>query len=639
MKSATRSSSPTRFRDSSKPRQVRVGWKASHETESYTNEREPSRSFRTTRELGEHPRNISEYQDRTVYPGHRVTERNRTGACPGEARRIRGFSGSRPTGNDPPVSLYKNDDHRDVYESVSVPPLDSTVDEPTTVLRDDNIVAYNCGGYTERYISCDDYFNEKCPSKNDEDKWVGCSSTRYKEANNVARVDGKRPQYHCNADVICQHQLVHERGRYGETIVESAPALGLNDNQNQGRGERAEQPEHRGEHQPSEAYKPPSAPMASESSNAAGSPVATQITGAPNISGAKGSLDPKENERYTPKDNRRSPFIAVFNTCDGMLINLQGLTAEGRVKTSTKEGVRGSGDESSFAVMPNDGKEQAHDHAVRESPSSCEPIHRELDEADKDKPSGEPSIPSVTMNIEARHSKHVCSNAQSFGTDDKEPLWCSAANEYQTPNMHSAPRMGKKTQKDPDRHVDDRREEWLRCETSKETLVNIFMAWAAKTESRLGFCDAKATKYHRRYMFRRAIDLWKAYHPQIVAARMVEVYAGQFRLSRIYMRYAFNALRAHAKCTRVAARNPSVFENLAMRLEYAGKMVLRLAFRRWVQSMGESGSGDKEASPRFGGPLAQGRMDNTWQSRRAKGKLAGSLAVPFAAAVGPTDGG
>lgn len=120
-------------------------------------------------------------------------------------------------------------------------------------------------------------------------------------------------------------------------------------------------------------------------------------------------------------------------------------------------------------------------------------------------------------------------------------------------------------------------------ENPNRILTDSFSAWAARTEGRLRHRDAKAAKHYRLGRLRHAMSAWETHRATFLGRRMAEAFAGSFGLSsRFFVRFTFDALRAHARGARLAARNRAAMGKFVSRMERFGKARLRQAWRRWA---------------------------------------------------------
>lgn len=118
---------------------------------------------------------------------------------------------------------------------------------------------------------------------------------------------------------------------------------------------------------------------------------------------------------------------------------------------------------------------------------------------------------------------------------------------------------------------------------SNRILTASFSAWAERTEGRLRHRDAEAARHHSLRQLRHAMSAWEAHRAKFLGGRMADAFAGRFGLmSRFFVRFAFDALRTHAKGARLAARNRTAMEKFVTHLERFGRARLRQAWRRWA---------------------------------------------------------
>lgn len=171
-------------------------------------------------------------------------------------------------------------------------------------------------------------------------------------------------------------------------------------------------------------------------------------------------------------------------------------------------------------------------------------------------------------------------------------------------------------------------------ETSNRVLTEAFLAWAERTEGRLRHRDAKAARHHRLRQLRRSMSAWEAHRAKFLGGRMADAFAGRFALSsRFFVRFAFDALRTHAKGARVAARNRTAMGKFVSHLERFGRARLRQAWRRWAPpKLGTEywGAEHGEALKKLCRHWGRGRLRGAWATwRQPEPTLhtAGSFAV------------
>lgn len=180
------------------------------------------------------------------------------------------------------------------------------------------------------------------------------------------------------------------------------------------------------------------------------------------------------------------------------------------------------------------------------------------------------------------------------------------------------------------------------AEDSKRVVEASFRAWAERTEGRLRHRDAKAERHHRLGQLRRAMAAWEAHRAAALGVSMAEAFAGRFGLtSRFFVRFAFDALRAHARGGRLAARNRAAMERLVSLTDPFGKARLRQAWRRWApprpgQELCREASEPEEPPPASepAHPTPQ-RTRGSFAALTGKLKAVGSFTNPGSAAPAP----
>ena len=271
--------------------------------------------------------------------------------------------------------------------------------------------------------------------------------------------------------------------------------------------------------------------------------------------------DPGNGTDGKKGQQRESLFVDVFDMCDGILFNLKGA---GLVSQSTK-----SIYEPSSLVA---GVGSKHDHPFLSQARATD-----------DEGSGHMS------DTAGENGRHIAADLptgsqEAHEKEERTGVLRGTAYERQTRNLLAelSADHNSKTGCTVDR---SRQEIWNR-HTPEELTAKCFAAWIERTEERQLHRELKAARHHRRGQLRRAMSVWDKHRATILGGHMAEAFAGRFGLStRFFVRYAFDALRAHAKGSRVAARNRAAIGRTREYLEGAGKARLRQAWGRWLQAI------------------------------------------------------
>lgn len=330
-----------------------------------------------------------------------------------------------------------------------------------------------------------------------------------------------------------------------------------------------------------------------------------------------------QDETSDRSAHKESPFMAVFDMCNGIVTNLQGLG----LANKNVEGTYESPTLGTVCVQ-------------QESPPAI--ICRWEEEGDD-----APTTTQPQSNVDIK-------------VGEEEPLLRGAAYDSQTRNFSAERTADSNMRRRTPRSNGDQEEEEesfgvfgkLTQKTSKETMATYFLAWAGRAEARLRYREAKAARHHRCKLLQRAMSVWEAYRAGILGGRLAEAFAGRFGLaSRFFVRFAFDALRAHAKGSRVATRNRLAMGAFCARLETAGRSKLLQAWQRWWRATGHWGPEYEKALVRLCKLWLRGRLRaafDTWRppvalqqkrsaaALRGKLKLAGSIAALVGTATSKT---
>lgn len=301
---------------------------------------------------------------------------------------------------------------------------------------------------------------------------------------------------------------------------------------------------------------------------------------------------------------RGSPFNLIFNMCDGMLTDLKGLGMGDRMggfadgthesQLSTLGDQAGMHNEGSYdvpiatGVAGKDDQEQSDYHAL--------PVQNAKEKAPANdvggRGTGDPPPPVLRGATYASLTRNIVAMSKEG--------WPNV-------NRHSSGGDGGDT------------------ECSSRSLADFFVAWAERTEGRLRYRDAKAVKHYRVGRLRHAMSAWEAHRATCLGSRMAEAFAGSFGLSsRFFVRFTFDALRAHAKGARVAARNRAVIGTFVSHMGRFGKARLRQAWRRWAPPIvgpgywGEEGAVALENIYRHWGKGRLRAALDTWRRRQPR---------------------
>lgn len=519
-------------------------------------------SLRTSQEPGGNLPTVNprEHGNSVVYTECHVAGReNNVGGEAGDGTNASSFGGEMPIGNGPKASFREGRDlpPGSTVESATLPADNEMVDSRFQRYPEEEHRKLDGTGENYPYQEYPDYngyyYYEHCGGGEQWSQWgqqecVEYSTKLYEEAaDNLATrsADDERPRY----DYTEVHH--HEQNAQADEQPTS-----LDSNAYPGdprRGQWVEQTEAGGEQIPGDDQKAPQQKTYSGGLYVAQSPE------------ADGSRDPQYRRTCDggARDSPESPFTVIFDMCDRMLTDIQGLGAERKAVEAPREDALGVDDAYSFSAMPAERKDLAQGNV------SWKPSSREWNTVDKARVS---RIPEV---------------------NEDEPLLRGAAYEHQTETLNDGLRWGQNQD-------EDEGSDWLRRKATQDTLADMSTAWAGKTEARLNHRIEKAKIHYRHWKLRRSMALWETRRAQALLTRTAEAFAGQFGISRHFVRNAFNALRAHAKGSRVAARNRSAMETFAMRLEYAGKMQLRLAFQRWARLLTKPAKRDADTLMQLG---------------------------------------
>ncbi|CAM9189274.1 unnamed protein product [Ectocarpus fasciculatus] len=271
----------------------------------------------------------------------------------------------------------------------------------------------------------------------------------------------------------------------------------------------------------------------------------------------KSSNDPDPQDGTHGRMGRRgSPFNLIFNMCDGMLTDLKDLGGGGRTY--------GAEDEiSDFQPSTPGGVEEASGHnneELRTAPTNRWEVNQEEEAAR--------TTAAREQNVPGRETER----------GPPPPILRGAVYASLTRKI-AATRKGE----DPESKRGSSGSDQVHVETSNRTLADSFLAWAERTEGRLRHRDVKAAKHYRLGRLRYGMTAWDRHRATFLGGRMAQAFAGRFGMSsRIFVRFAFEALRAHAKGARIVARNRSAMGKLVSRLERFGRARLRQAWRRWA---------------------------------------------------------
>ncbi|CAB1120702.1 unnamed protein product [Ectocarpus sp. CCAP 1310/34] len=271
----------------------------------------------------------------------------------------------------------------------------------------------------------------------------------------------------------------------------------------------------------------------------------------------KSSDDPDPQDGAHGRMGRRgSPFNLIFNMCDGMLTDLKDLGGDGRTYGAVDE---------SYDVQPStpDGVQEASGHNNEELLTAAThgwEVHQEEEAA----------------RTTAAREQHVPGRETERGPPP--PVLRGAVYASLTRNI-AATRKGEGLESKRGSSGSDQ----VNVETSNRTLADSFVAWAESTEGRRRHRDTKAAKHYRLGRLRHGMSAWERHRATFLGGRMAEAFAGRFGMSsRIFVRFAFEALRAYAKGARIVTRNRSAMGKLVSHLERFGRARLRQAWRRWA---------------------------------------------------------
>lgn len=540
-------------------------------------------SLRTSKESGGNPTadNPREHGDNVVSTEYHVSglESNKGGEAGGEV----------PSGNGPKASFREGRDlpQGSTVESTALSADNEKIDSrfqryPEEEQRklDRTGENYSYQEYTD-YHGYPYYENYGGGEIWSQQEYVGYSSELHEEAaDNLATpsADEERTQY--------DYTQVHHHEQNGHADEQPTSPYSNAYPGDPRRGQWAEQTEAGGEQTPGDNQRTPQQKTYSEGLDVAES------------SEAEVSHDPQNGRTCDggAGDSRESPFMVIFDMCDRMLADLQGLGTERKAMEAPREGALGVDDAYSFSAMPTESNDLAQGNAVWKPP--C----REWNMADKARVSGIPEV------------------------NEDEPRLRGAAYDHQIESLNAKLRW--------DQNQDEREgSDWLRRKEPQDTLADMSTAWAGKTEVRLNLRIEKAERHYRHGKLRKSMALWEARRAQALRIRTAEAFAGHFGISRHFVRYVFYALRAHAKGSRIAGRNRWAMETVAARLKYAGKMRLMLAFKQWARSLVKPGQRDEDALMKLGELGKKNRMAEAFDKLRPSSEVVQSKRAERAGAV------
>lgn len=329
---------------------------------------------------------------------------------------------------------------------------------------------------------------------------------------------------------------------------------------------------------------------------------------------SSGDTDPQDGN-HGRMGRRGSPFNLIFNMCDGMLTDLKGL------------GVRPDGDEDdTYQFEPMllgdpTGKRERNDGLVVSTTVEREDNHGE----------GGAWVPQAQADTsqKAASSQDVAGGRQA---DPPPPVLRGATYASLTRGIVAMGKEGSPKRRKGSSGGD----EGNGTASSNRVLAASFLAWAERTEGRLRHRDAKAAKHYRLGRLRHAMSAWETHRAKLLGVKMAEAFAGRFGLSsRFFVRFTFDALRAHAKGARLAARNRAAMGRFISHMERFGKGRLRQAWRRWAPpKLGPEywGAEHGKALDKLCRHWGRGRLKSalgTWRQTAASPSLhtAGSFAV------------
>lgn len=336
---------------------------------------------------------------------------------------------------------------------------------------------------------------------------------------------------------------------------------------------------------------------------------APAVVGSPTEALPVATEDTKPSDDRDPQDGshgrmgrRGSPFNLIFNMCDGMLTDLKGL-----------EDRPYGGEDGTYEVEPTTFGNPADVCYGSDHIPSAGAVGREDDQEEEE---GEedacipPSEAAINQNAVAQ--KEII---EAGGVETPPPVLRGAVYASLTRKIVA---MGIEGDTKPKKGSSGG-EGGSDTDNPHRIMTDSFSAWAERTEGRLRHRDAKAAKHYRLGRLRRAMSAWEIHRASFLGHRMAEAFAGSFGLSsRFFVRFTFDALRAHAKGSRLAARNRAALETFVSRLERFGKARLRQAWRRWaLPRIGPEywGVGHEEALRKICRHWARGRLRSalrTW---------------------------
>lgn len=296
-------------------------------------------------------------------------------------------------------------------------------------------------------------------------------------------------------------------------------------------------------------------------------PVVVQTTEAlPAVTG-----DTRSSDDHRPDDGnhgrmgrRGSPFNLIFNMCDGMLTDLKGL-----------EGRSYGGEDDAYEFQPTALGNPAYTRYGSDHVPTAATIRRDDDQEEE---VGGAYIPPAEATVKQNAEADDVAGAGRAETPPP-PALRGAVYASLTRNIIAMSREGGIKRKAGSSGGDGGSD----TGSPNRIMTDVFSAWAEKTEGRLRHRDAKAESHYRLGRLRHAMSAWETHRATFLGHRMAEAFAGSFGLSsRFFVRFTFDALRAHARGGRLAARNRAILEKFVSRMERFGKARLRQAWRRWA---------------------------------------------------------
>lgn len=276
--------------------------------------------------------------------------------------------------------------------------------------------------------------------------------------------------------------------------------------------------------------------------------------------------DPQD-ESHGRMGRRGSPFNLIFNMCDGMLTDLKGL--EDRSYGGEDGGV--------YEFEPTTFGNTADVNDGSGYIPSTVTVGREGDQK-KGEGGGDDCISPAKASMKQNAAVPKEINGEG-GVETPPPalrgaVYASLTRKIVAMGVEGGTKPKKGSSGD---------EGGSDTENPNRIMADSFSAWAERTEVRLRHRDAKAAKHYRLGQLRYAMSAWEVHRASFLGRRMAEAFAGSFGLSsRFFVRFTFDALRAHARGSRLAARNRAALETFVSRVERFGKARLRQAWRRWA---------------------------------------------------------